>query len=244
MADSTGAAPVLFLHSLGGTAGHWQAQIQHLMPERMGLAVDLPGHGISDPVEAGDYAPAAVASEIGSTIDALQLAPLVLVGHSYGAAVAVALLAERPRDVAGILLVDPGSDLRLEPPEEIAEFLGSLESSSYQKAIRAHYEAALTGGSETTRDRVLKVLVETPREVVVGALSSLPSFDAVTPLLGFEGPALSVIAAQHDGPAALHRVVPSLPVRVLSGVSHWLHMDEPEAFNALLDEFLERVDDA
>lgn len=243
MADPAGPAPVLFLHSLGGTAAQWQAQIQHLMPGRMGLAVDLPGHGVSDAAETGDYAPAAVASEIGSIIDALQLAPLVLVGHSYGAAVAVALLAERPRDVAGILLADPGPDLRLEPPEEIAAFLDSMASDSYQQAITAHYEAALTGSSKTTRDSVLETLAETPREVVVGALSSLPSFDQVTPLLGFEGPALSVIAERHDSPTALHRVAPNLPARTLSGVSHWLHMDDPEAFNALLDEFLERVDE-
>jgi pimeloyl-ACP methyl ester carboxylesterase len=240
MAEPTGRAPVLFLHSLGGTAAQWQAQIQHLMPERMGLAVDLPGHGVSDLAEAGDYAPAAVASEIGSIIDALQLAPVVLVGHSYGAAVAIALLAERPRDVAGILLVDPGTDLRLEPPEEIAEFLGSLASGSYN--VVAHYETALTGSSKATRDSVLETFAETPSEVVLGALSSLPSFDFVSPLLGFEGSALSVIAEQHDGPTALHRVVPNLPARTLSSVSHWLHMDDPEAFNALLDEFLERVD--
>jgi pimeloyl-ACP methyl ester carboxylesterase len=242
MADSTGRVPVLFLHSLGGTAAQWRAQIQHLMPERMGLAVDLPGHGVSDAAEEGDYAPAAVASEIWSIVDALQLTPLVLAGHSYGAAVAIALLAERPHDVAGILLVDPGTDLRLEPPDEIAEFLGSLASASNN--VVAHYEAALAGSSKTTRNSVLQNLSETSHEVVVGALSSLPSFDLVTPLLGFEGPALSVIAEQHDGPAVLHRVVPNLPVRALSGVSHWLHMDDPEAFNALLDEFLERVDEA
>jgi pimeloyl-ACP methyl ester carboxylesterase len=242
MTDPTGPTPVLFLHSLGGTAAQWQAQIQHLMPERMGLAVDLPGHGVSDPTETGDYGPAAVASEIGSIIDALQLAPLILVGHSYGAAVAVALLAERTRDVAGILLVDPGPDLRLEPPEEIAEFLDSLTSGSYRETITAHYETALTGSSKTTSHNVLEALAEAPREVIVGALSSLPSFNLVSPLLGFEGSAFSVIAEQHDGPTALHRVVPSLPVRVLSGVSHWLHMDDPETFNALLDEFLERVD--
>jgi pimeloyl-ACP methyl ester carboxylesterase len=222
MADQAGRAPVLFLHSLGGTAAHWQPQIQHLMPERMGLAVDLPGHGVSDPAEEGDYSPAA--------------------GHSYGAAVAIALLAERPRDVMGILLVDPGTDLRLEPPEEIAEFLGSLASGSFD--VVAHYEAALSGSAKAVTDSVLETLTETSREVILGALSSLPSFDSVAPLLGFEGPALSVIAEQHDGPGALHRVVPNLPVRALSGVSHWLHMDDHEAFNALLDEFLERVDEA
>jgi pimeloyl-ACP methyl ester carboxylesterase len=235
-------AAVLFLHSLGGTAAQWQAQIRHLMPERLGLAVDLPGHGVSDPAETGNYSPAAVAPEVWSIVDALALAPLVLVGHSYGAAVAVALLAERPRDVVGILLVDPGTDLRRESPEQISEFLDSVTSSSSN--VLAHYEAALAGGSRATHDSVLAALAATPHKVVVAALRSLPRFDIVTPLRGFDGPAMTVIAQQHDGSAALHRIVPNLPTRTLSGVSHWLHMDDPGAFNAILDEFLQRVDES
>lgn len=237
-----GRAPVLFLHALGGTATQWQAQIRHLMPERAALAVDLPGHGVSDPVEEGDYAPPAVASEVASILDALGLSPVVLVGHSYGAAVAVAVLANRPGDVAGVLLVDPGTDLRQEPPEAIQAFLGSMESGSYN--VAAHYESVLAGSMEATRASVLEALAETPHDVIAGALGSLPDYDLVTPLLAFDGPSLSVVAEQHDGPTALHRVVPNLPGRIVSGVSHWLHMDDPETFNALLDEFLERVDES
>jgi pimeloyl-ACP methyl ester carboxylesterase len=30
----------------------------------------------------------------------------------------------------------------------------------------------------------------------------------------------------------------SLPYRAVTGTSHWLHMDRPEEFNGILDEFL------
>jgi pimeloyl-ACP methyl ester carboxylesterase len=35
--------------------------------------------------------------------------------------------------------------------------------------------------------------------------------------------------------------VPDLPHKVVTGTSHWLHMDKPEEFNRILDEFLEEV---
>ena len=217
-------SPVLFLHALGGSASQWRAQIEHLEPSRLAVAVDLPGHGVSAPAEDGEYSPEAIASEVGSVSDALGLWPVVLVGHSYGSLVAIALTARRPADVVGILLVE------------------ALAPETYRDAIAAHYEGALTNARPEVREAVLGALSGTPREVVFGALSSLPSFDAVTPLEAFSGPKLSVIAEQHAGPSALHEVVEDMPVRSIAGVSHWLHMDRPEEFNEILDEFLVEAD--
>jgi len=242
MAETVGRAPVLFLHSLAGNAGLWRSQIEHLMPARLALAVDLPGHGVSDPPEAGDCSPSAMAAEVASVVEALDLAPIVLVGHSYGASVAIALLGERPGAVAGLLLVDPGPDLRGEPAEELEAFLAGLAPDSYEQAIGTHYEGALQGGRAEVRSEVLELLAATSREVVVGALEALPDFDPVTPLTEYEGPRLSVIAERHEGPTSLHALVDGLPVRKLAGVGHWLHMDRPNEFNAILDEFLAAVD--
>lgn len=217
-------SPVLFLHALGGSASQWRAQIQHLEPSRLALAVDLPGHGVSAPAEDGEYSPEAIAAEAGSLLDALDLRPVVLVGHSYGSLVAIALAARRPADVVGILLVE------------------ALAPETYRDAIAAHYEGALTNARPEVREAVLGALSGTLREVVFGALSSLPSFDAVTPLAAFSGPKLSVIAEQHASPSALHEIVEDMPVRSIAGVSHWLHMDRPEEFNEILDEFLVEAD--
>ncbi len=118
-------SPVLFLHALGGSASQWRAQIEHLEPSRLAVAVDLPGHGVSAPAEDGEYSPEAIAAEVGSVLDALGLPPVVLVGHSYGSLVAIALTARRPADVVGILLVE------------------ALAPATYRDAIAAHYEGAL-----------------------------------------------------------------------------------------------------
>lgn len=237
----SGRAPVLFLHSLAGGAGQWKAQIEHLMPERLALAVDLPGHGVSDLPEGGDFSPPALAAEVGSVVDALGLSPVVLVGHSFGASVAIALVAERSRAIAGLLLVDPAPDIRGEAADEIERFLANLRAD-YEPAIVAHYESALLGARSEVRTSVLEMLGAAHPETVIGALASLPAFDPVTPLAAYGGVMRAVIAEQHDGPAALHAVVDGLDVRRLAGVSHWLHMDRPDEFNAILDEFLAAVD--
>ena len=154
MAEGSGSTPVLFLHSLAGNAGQWKAQIEHLMSTRLALAVDLPGHGVSDPPEGDDFSPSAVATEVSSIVDALDQPAVVLVGHSYGASVAIALLAQRPAAVAGLLLVDPGPDMRKTPSMEVEGFL-SLLRQAYESTIVAHYEGALQGGRPDVRSQVM-----------------------------------------------------------------------------------------
>src|SRR5262245_9435020 len=54
-AEPADALPVLFLHSLAGNGGQWALQLDHLRRHRRAAAVDLRGHGESDPAEDGDY---------------------------------------------------------------------------------------------------------------------------------------------------------------------------------------------
>ena len=41
--------------------------------------------------------------------------------------------------------------------------------------------------------------------------------------------------------SALRTQIPEIPAREMTGVSHWLMMDKPAEFNALLDAFLAGV---
>src|SRR5262245_43073040 len=52
---SPGELPVVFLHSLAGNGGQWALQLDHLRRHRRAVALDLRGHGDSDPAEDGDY---------------------------------------------------------------------------------------------------------------------------------------------------------------------------------------------
>ena len=60
-------------------------------------------------------------------------------------------------------------------------------------------------------------------------------------LARYGGPKLSLITALNETPIGLHRLVPDLPCRLVSGSGHWIHLDRPAAFNRLLDEFLASI---
>jgi pimeloyl-ACP methyl ester carboxylesterase len=100
--------PVVFLHSSGGDTRHFTAQLAHLRRSRRAIAVDLPGHGQSPP--AATFEIPAVAAVLEQALNAHGLERVVLVGHSWGGAVALALAAKVPQRVAGLLLLDPAAD--------------------------------------------------------------------------------------------------------------------------------------
>jgi pimeloyl-ACP methyl ester carboxylesterase len=73
------------------------------------IAIDLPGHGESDrppPAHFGYDAPA-FAAVVGEVLDALELPSVLLLGHSMGGGVALALAAREPARVARLVLIAP-----------------------------------------------------------------------------------------------------------------------------------------
>jgi pimeloyl-ACP methyl ester carboxylesterase len=239
-----GGIPVVFVHGNGGNRLQWSAQLDHLRPHRRAVALDLRGFGDSEPAGNADYNVKAMAADIAAVVDALNLRRFVVVGHSYGGAVAIAYLGRHPDRIAGLLLVDPVGDTRQEPPEELQAWLDQLKPETYRAFITDWFEQILQGSAEGVRESVLRSVRATPREVFVGAIENLRDFDPITPFEGYSGPRLTIITALNQRPFSLQNVVPGLPHRRMDGVSHWLMMDRPELFNTWMDEFLATVNRA
>jgi pimeloyl-ACP methyl ester carboxylesterase len=95
--------PVVMLHGLLDSSEGWHDVASR--SERPVYAIDLPGFGGSTcpPYDrVGRYA-----RDVGQALDLLGLERYVLVGHSFGGAVATALTEQRPHAVAGLLLIAP-----------------------------------------------------------------------------------------------------------------------------------------
>jgi pimeloyl-ACP methyl ester carboxylesterase len=108
-----GAAPLLFLHGVGGGAWSFAPQAAALCDERRVYLWEARGHGIARAtVDAGlgdyfiDACEALDAVRADGAIDAEAAVPWI-VGHSMGGLLAMAVAAERPTEVRGLVLVDP-----------------------------------------------------------------------------------------------------------------------------------------
>jgi pimeloyl-ACP methyl ester carboxylesterase len=236
-----GGTPVLFVHSAAGSTAHWAAQLAHLRGTRRAAALDVRGHGRSAPPRDGSYAIPAMGGDVVAVADALGLSRFVLVGHSQGAAVAIAAAALAPGRVAGLVLLDPATDARLMPRAEAEGLLAALRSDAYPQLTEQYWRLQLEGARPQVAAALLADLRATRREALIGSLEAILSFDPVTPLRSFAFPRLAVVTRLNDRPDALHRLVPELPVERIEGTGHWVQLDRPEAVNATLDRFLEGI---
>ncbi len=238
----SGGLPVVFVHSLAGNTSHWSAQLEHLRNARRAVALELRGHGNSEPPKDGDYSIESMAEDIENVVDYLEIHRFVLVGHSSGGTVTIAYAGAHAKKVAGLLLADPAGDVRKVPADLANQLISSLESNSYPKAIEDYYSMLLTGSVPAVREKIIRELRSTPRETVVGIFKSSLLYDPITPLQLYEGPKLSVYTSLNDAPFSLHNLAPDLPHLRVTGTGHWLQMDKPEEFNRILDDFIASVE--
>ncbi len=235
-----GPLPVVFVHGLAGRAEHWSPQLHAAGPAIRAVAIDLPGHGRSDPAIGGDYGVPAMAAAVSAVVDALALRRTVLVAHSLGAS-AVIEYAGRHRDrVAGLLLVDPSGDQTRLPAAHREQLLAQLRRDPGDE-LRWYFKQLLTGARPEVADRVLEDLDDMPAEIVLRAIESSAAYSPLPALQRFGGPAVSLISDLNTLPYSLHSLVPSLPVQQISRASHWLMLDRPEDLWASLIDFLDRI---
>ncbi|MBX6750730.1 MAG: alpha/beta hydrolase [Micromonosporaceae bacterium] len=101
-------APVLLLHGVSLCAAAWAPLMRELPGFRL-HAVDLPGHGLSDPVPyaRGEVRRSSVLL-VDDLCDALASEPMPVIGHSLGAMFALWHAAERPGRIGSLVAVgDP-----------------------------------------------------------------------------------------------------------------------------------------
>lgn len=235
--------PVLFVHSLGGNGGQWALQLDHLRRARRAVALDLRGHGDSDPADDGDYSIEAFAADVAAVADQLALRRFVLAGHSLGGSVAIEYAGRHPERVAGLLLIDPNGDLSQVPAAQAESFVRAIAADPHAE-MEWHFRQILAHGEPSASRWVLEDLHRTDEAALVGGFESCFKHQPLPSLARFGGPKLTVVSDMNSLPTALHNLVPDLRMRLVAGTGHWVQMDRPGVVNDLLDELIAEAEGA
>jgi pimeloyl-ACP methyl ester carboxylesterase len=102
---------MVLLHGFQSNAHTWDTFSQAMAASYHVLALDQRGHGDTSWAPGGDYASEAFVSDIVGFIEALQLAPTLLVGHSMGGRHAAMVAADHAEKVQKVVIVDTAAEL-------------------------------------------------------------------------------------------------------------------------------------
>lgn len=243
------AAPALLLHCSLAHSGAWQGLAPLL--GRSSIAFDAPGHGRSGPVDpAQDYQ----VQCLRVAEDFVRAGAMDLIGHSFGATVALRLAAERPEAVRRLVLIEPvlfaaarGTAALTRLHRDIAPYVEAMERNDYPAAAEAF---TAIWGSGVPWDR----LRESDRQTLSQMVQVIPAQNGALfddnagilapgrlermnlPVLLVEGGASPpVIAAIHD---TLERRLPDVRRAVVPGAGHMLPITHPRAVADLVAPFL------
>lgn len=253
---SAGSGPVVLLvHGIAGSTATWKRLLQPLARDHRVIALDLLGHGLSEKPR-GDYSLAGHASVVRDFLDALDIADVTAVGHSYGGGVAMQLLYQYPERVNRLVLISSGG---LGP--EVTPLLRLAAVQLAEPLTRCVLRAATAlPGSRVPRrlpgavwrqrmEDLLPALTEpggcaaffsTVRGVIdlhgqrINAAGRLPHVRD-TPVLAIWGDADRVLPVAH---IRTLEAVPTAQLHVLPRVGHFPHEERAEDVLTLIREFL------
>lgn len=236
----TGTIPVVLVHSFGGSTAQWAPQLAHLRHTRRAVALDLRGHGQSSAPQDGDYTVESLSGDVGAVVDGLGFAKVVLVGHGLGAKAALEYAGGQPARVVGLLLAAAPARI---PGEQARQMIAGL-AQDYERMSASINARLLNGASDDVRTLVARDAARIPRDAGLRIIEASLTHDPLPALQRFHGPTLAVITPEADTPNDIHRLVPGVLHEMMDGTSHWMQLDRPETFNAILNRFLARVDES
>lgn len=242
-APSSGSLPIVFVHGMVGHTGFWNAALAACADRRRAIAVDLRGHGNSGASRDAEYAVEDCADDVLAVFEALKLDGVVLVGHSFGALVAIDAATRRPDVVRHLVLVDPPGDFTTVTADvrdgQIAPFLAALDGDHWRSAVESTFEQALHGSTIAGAAAVRSRLATMPRETMRSMYHSMFAYGASAALqryLAEPGRSVhAILAPPNAWPFSLHVLVPAIRSTVVPDVGHWIMLDAPDRFVSALE---------
>jgi pimeloyl-ACP methyl ester carboxylesterase len=232
---------VLYVHGTGCSGTVWAPHMAAIADAHASVAIDLPGHGKSPGSGfrgVADYAYFVV--ELART---LGWDRFVLAGHSLGGAVALLSAIYHPELLAGLILVDTGARLRVDPAL-LRDARGAAMPGGVSGADRAW--AFATDTPQAVVDAVHSLTAGTDRSVTYGDWIADDTFDVMPRVRAIRAPTLVICGAQDRlTPVKYHRFleaqIPGSRLTIIENAGHWVLWEQPEAFNRTVRVFLDEL---
>jgi len=236
----TGDQALVFIHGWTCNRTLWAAQ-EPLYTKYRSVLIDLPGHGESEAPYGIEYTQEFLARAINAVVEQEGIRHTVLIGHSLGGPLATMVLRLFPAKVLGVLYIDsfwdlPQTYLSLEDRRKLGAnlnndgfFLQTIDSLFTDKndadgSIRKTVTEIMVGTATHVRASVATTGI-IPHNWRYNDVKDIPAIHIVTPLF-----------ADFDK-VWLHHI-PRLQVEIWDGAGHFLHMEFPERFNKVVNNFL------
>ncbi|MBT3916989.1 MAG: alpha/beta hydrolase [Rhodospirillaceae bacterium] len=248
--DEIGAGPpAIFLHGIGGNRTSWTSQQLAVADMCTAISWDARGYGKSDdydgPLNFSDFG-----DDLERLLDARGIEQAHFIGLSMGARILMDFFPRYAERVATLTLCDCFfSYATALSPQKQQEFVDLRQKPLREGKSPADLAPTLIDSlvgpncSEQARDQLYQSLVDIHVESYLKTIAATITYDASGSLADFNVP-VQLIFGEHDkltppsiGEAMLEKI-PQAQMAVIEDAGHLSNLEQPEAFNEILRDFL------
>jgi 3-oxoadipate enol-lactonase len=244
--DGPERAPWLILsNSLATNLAMWDEQARTFGRTFRVLRYDQRGHGATE-APAGRYRFDVLVADALALIDALGIKQAHFTGLSMGGATALGLAEKHPDRVDKIVVCDspcqstPTSAQQWEERIAVAQKQGM--EALVEPTVGRWFPPETLAAKAPHIDKVRQMIRTTPVNGFIGCAAALADHDYASAAATVKRPVLFLVGGK-DGvnPAAMRKLnaaVPGSRYVELAGAGHISNLDQPQAFNRALEDFL------
>jgi pimeloyl-ACP methyl ester carboxylesterase len=247
-----GSGPtVLLLHATLHDRHDFDPIVEELAGRYRTIAVDWPGHGDSDPVDAALEPGAPLFADVlEDVVDGLGVRRAALIGNSVGGFAAARLAINRPEAVAGLILVNAGGFVPWNPlSRTFCRVLGT--PAVFRRAAPLFVRGYMKAKTDSDREISARAIAaaKTPEGIRVGTRLwrsfASPEHDLRGRADELTAPTLIVwggkdIAIPLSAGRATHHAIRGSQLEIL-GTGHVVFSSDPAGFLAVAEPFLQAV---
>ncbi|WP_323845028.1 alpha/beta fold hydrolase [Microbulbifer magnicolonia] len=248
-ADSGGGGePLLLLHGLGSRSDDWQLQWDPLAAEFRVLALDIAGHGASDPL-CGPVTMADLAGDALALLDHLGIARTHVGGFSLGGMLAFQLATDRPERLLSLTVINSGPGFASGRWRLLLTLaLRTLMIRGFglpTLAKRIALKLFPRDSQQPLREQFLRSVAAADQKSYLKILRAIAAFNVRARLGNCTVPALILCGDQDYTPTAFKQeyatLLPDARLRLVADSRHATPLDQAEICNDAIIEFLRSV---
>ena len=224
----------------------WDEQIASFKDRYRILAYDTRGHGNSG-APAGDYTLEQLADDLKGLLDHLKIAKTHYCGLSMGGMIGQTFALKYPGILQTLVLADTSSRIPPEVGPLWEERIKVAQTQGMQPLVKPTLERWFTAPYRSahpeTMERIGKLIADTPVPGYVGCCRAIPKLNLTDRLKEIKVPIQIIVGADDQGTPvamsqAIHENAPGSRLDILPAAAHLSNIEQPQAFDRALAEFL------
>jgi 3-oxoadipate enol-lactonase len=236
-------------HSLACNLHMWDEEAKRLSKRYKVLRYDTRGHGASG-APAGAYTMELLADDLHGLLQGLGMKSTHFVGLSMGGMIGQTYALKYPGMFKSLALCDTTSRYPAEAAGLWAERIKTVEAQGMEPLVESTLARWFTEPFRKSHPEVVQkvatMIRATPAPGYIGCSHAIPKINLTARLKEIRCPALVIVGKDDAGtPLAMaediHQALPGSKLVVIPSAAHLSNLEQPDAFNRALDDFLNQA---